>query len=135
MSDFNFKAYNELMKNANAGLKLALVENMLRDVVFNVHMYKNPLEPKIVELYDKVSDVRTLWKVRTKRMEQNDSSERTASVDNAEQQMADRVDDDPKVNASDLVVNADKVARIIAKQQSGATLSKWEENVLNQRNG
>ncbi len=134
MSDFNFKAYNELMKNANAGLKLALVENMLRDVVFNVHMYKNPLEPKIVELYDKVSDVRVLWKVRTKRMEQNDSSERSASIDNASEQMADR-EDNTKVDASDLVVNADKVARIIAKQQSGATLSKWEENVLNQRNG
>lgn len=60
--DFDFDAYNLVMKNANAGLKLFLVEQLLTDIGVTAARYRNPLQKDIFNLVDEVSTTRTEWK-------------------------------------------------------------------------
>lgn len=42
-NDFDFKAFNDSIKNAGSGLQLHLVIGMLRNVAFTMNGYNNPL--------------------------------------------------------------------------------------------
>lgn len=61
-SQFNFEAYNAVMKSANAGLKLFLVTQLLGDITSSAVRYKSPLSKELIDLLDEASDIRTKWK-------------------------------------------------------------------------
>ena len=60
--DFNFEAYNAVMKDANAGLKLFLVQQMLSDIATTAFRYRNPLAQQLINLADETESLRTEWK-------------------------------------------------------------------------
>ena len=60
--DFNFEAYNAVMKDANAGLKLFLVQQMLSDIATTAFRYRNPLAQQLIDLADETESLRTEWK-------------------------------------------------------------------------
>jgi len=59
---FNFDAYNAVMKDANAGLKLFLVTQLLGDVCASAVRYRSPLAKELMDLADEASSVREQWK-------------------------------------------------------------------------
>ena len=61
-SNFDFDAYNAVMKNANAGLKLFLVTQLFEDVMTTAVRYKSPLRSDIMNLHDELMDLRNRWK-------------------------------------------------------------------------
>lgn len=61
-NDFNFDAYNAVMKNANAGLKLFLVTQLLADVTTAAVRYRSPLIKELMDLGDEANAVREEWK-------------------------------------------------------------------------
>ena len=46
-NQFDFKAYNELVRNAGSGLKLHLAIQMLKDVDYVMYRYENPLSADV----------------------------------------------------------------------------------------
>lgn len=60
--DFDFDAYNAVMKGANAGLKLFLVQQMLSDIATTAFRYRNPLAQQLIDLADETESLRTEWK-------------------------------------------------------------------------
>ena len=60
--DFDFDAYNAVMKGANAGLKLFLVQQMLSDIATTAFRYRNPLDQQLIDLADETESLRTEWK-------------------------------------------------------------------------
>jgi hypothetical protein len=60
--DFDFEAYNAVMKGANAGLKLFLVQQMLSDIATTAFRYRNPLAQQLINLADETESLRTEWK-------------------------------------------------------------------------
>jgi len=60
--DFDFEAYNAVMKGANAGLKLFLVQQMLSDIATTAFRYRNPLAQQLIDLADETETLRTEWK-------------------------------------------------------------------------
>ena len=60
--DFDFDAYNAVMKVANAGLKLFLVQQMLSDIATTAFRYRNPLAQQLIDLADETESLRTEWK-------------------------------------------------------------------------
>lgn len=60
--DFDFEAYNVVMKGANAGLKLFLVQQMLADIATTAFRYRNPLAQQLINLADETESLRTEWK-------------------------------------------------------------------------
>ena len=60
--DFDFEAYNAVMKGANAGLKLFLVQQMLSDIATTAFRYRNPLAQQLIDLADETESLRTEWK-------------------------------------------------------------------------
>ena len=60
--DFDFDAYNAVMKGANAGLKLFLVQQMLSDIATTAFRYRNPLAQQLINLADETESLRTEWK-------------------------------------------------------------------------
>lgn len=61
-NQFNFDAYNAVMKDANAGLKLFLVTQLLGDVCASAVRYRSPLVKELMDLADEASSVRESWK-------------------------------------------------------------------------
>lgn len=61
-SQFNFDAYNAVMKDANAGLKLFLVTQLLGDVCSSAVRYRSPLVKELMDLADEANSVRESWK-------------------------------------------------------------------------
>jgi vacuolar-type H+-ATPase subunit D/Vma8 len=57
-SNFDFTVYNNLMKQANSGLRLFLALQMLQEVETVMRRYKNPLAKELVDLVDELSDIR-----------------------------------------------------------------------------
>lgn len=55
---FDFDAYNKVMKNANSGLKLFLAEQMLQDVQSVMVRFKSPLRNDITDIVDEVGQLR-----------------------------------------------------------------------------
>ena len=60
--DFDFETYNVVMKGANAGLKLFLVQQMLSDIATTAFRYRNPLAQQLIDLADETETLRTEWK-------------------------------------------------------------------------
>lgn len=69
MAQFDFKAYNEVMKQAGGGLKLMLVEQLLEDVEKTCRRFNNPLKTNVSQLLDEVSSLRTTWKANAEKAE------------------------------------------------------------------
>lgn len=61
-SDFDFDAYNAVMRKANAGLKLFLVTQLLGDVAASAVRYQSPIAKELVNSLDEVSALREEWK-------------------------------------------------------------------------
>jgi hypothetical protein len=61
-NNFNFDAYNAVMKDANAGLKLFLVTQLLGDVAASAVRYQSPIAKELVASLDEVSALREEWK-------------------------------------------------------------------------
>jgi hypothetical protein len=61
-SDFDFEAYNAVMRKANAGLKLFLVTQLLGDVAGSATRYRSPIAKELVDLLDEASHLREEWK-------------------------------------------------------------------------
>ena len=60
--DFDFDAYNAVMKGANAGLKFFLVQQMLSAIATTAFRYRNPLAQQLIDLADETESLRTEWK-------------------------------------------------------------------------
>ena len=61
-SDFDFEAYNAVMRKANAGLKLFLVTQLLGDVAASAVRYQSPLAKDLMQSLEEVSSLREEWK-------------------------------------------------------------------------
>jgi activator of HSP90 ATPase len=57
-SNFDFDAYNNVMENANSGLRLYLAERMLQDVQQVMVRFRSPLIKDITDLVDEVTQLR-----------------------------------------------------------------------------
>lgn len=57
-SNFDFDAYNALMKTANSGLQLFLAERMLQDVQAVMLRFRSPLIKDITDIVDELSQLR-----------------------------------------------------------------------------
>lgn len=57
-SNFDFKAYNELMKSANSGLRLFLALRMLEEVEATMRRFRSPLAREMVDIVDELTDLR-----------------------------------------------------------------------------
>ena len=62
MANFDFKAYNEVIKGSGAGLKLMLIEQLLEDVEKTCRRFNNPLKNDVSEILDEVYNLRDQWK-------------------------------------------------------------------------
>lgn len=60
--EFNFDAYNAVMKDANAGLKLFLATQLLGDVASTAARYRNPLLNQLMDLVEEAESLRNEWK-------------------------------------------------------------------------
>lgn len=57
-NNFDFKAYNDVMKAANSGLKLFLALRMLEDVEATMRRFRSPLAKEMVDIVDEITDLR-----------------------------------------------------------------------------
>ena len=57
-SNFDFKSYNDLMKQANSGLRLFLALQSLQEVEQVMRRYRSPFANDIVDIVDLVSTLR-----------------------------------------------------------------------------
>jgi hypothetical protein len=65
--DFDFDAYNAVMKGANAGLKLFLATQLLGDVATTAFRYRNPLAQELINTVDELETLRNQWKTIAER--------------------------------------------------------------------
>jgi type II secretory pathway component HofQ len=61
-TNFDFKAYNEVMKNANTGLKLFLAEQLMGDVTQSYMRFKSPLKNDANDIFDELGTLRDAHK-------------------------------------------------------------------------
>lgn len=78
-SQFNFDAYNEVMKNANSGLKLYLAERMLQDVQEVMVRFKSPLRKDMESIVDELGQLR----LDNKKLAQARERSTDGAIDNA----------------------------------------------------
>lgn len=57
-NQFDFDAYNAVMKTANSGLRLYLAEQILSDVLVVMTRYKSPLRKDLSDLVDELAQLR-----------------------------------------------------------------------------
>lgn len=57
-SNFDFDAFNALMKTANSGLQLFLAERMLQDVQAVMVRFRSPLVKDITDIVDELDQLR-----------------------------------------------------------------------------
>ena len=62
MAQFDFEAYNAVMKQAGGGLKLMLVEQLLEDIEKTCRSFNNPLKHEVSNLLDETTTLRGAWK-------------------------------------------------------------------------
>ena len=129
MEQFDFNSFNTLMKSANPGLKLALVENMLKDVAYVTYLYNNPLNGNVNEVLSAVRTLRSDWKLRSAARAAEYAKKIVApqadgSIDNDEVRNADK----PNLSSTS---TPDMIARIIAKKELGQQLTEWEKKQIN----
>lgn len=78
-NSFNFASYNELMKEANSGLRLYLALQSLQEVESVMRRYKSPFAKELVDIVDELSDLRDKNKAYLAKRENTTSGE----LDNA----------------------------------------------------
>jgi hypothetical protein len=61
-NDFDFKAYNAILKDAGAGLKLALAEGLLKDALRTLENFNNPLADDAQMIFNDVKVFRVKYK-------------------------------------------------------------------------
>lgn len=57
-SNFDFKAYNDLLKAANSGLRLFLALRLLEDVEGTMRRFNSPLKREMSDIVDELADLR-----------------------------------------------------------------------------
>jgi hypothetical protein len=57
-SQFDFKQYNDLMKQANSGLRLYLALQSLQEVEQVMRRFRSPFAKELVDIVDELSDLR-----------------------------------------------------------------------------
>jgi len=62
MAQFDFDAYNAVMKQAGGGLKLMLVEQLLEDIERTCRRFSNPLKHEVSNILEEVTTLRGAWK-------------------------------------------------------------------------
>ena len=55
---FNFQSYNDLMKDANSGLRLYLALQSLQEVEATLRRFKSPFARELVDIVDELTDLR-----------------------------------------------------------------------------
>ena len=89
-NNFDFDAYNNIMKTANSGLKLYLAERMLQDVQEIMVRFKSPLRKDIDSLVDEVGQLRAdNKKYLASRERSTDGSIDNATIDSPKSTSAD----------------------------------------------
>jgi hypothetical protein len=56
--NFDFKSYNETMKQANSGLRLFLALQSLQEVEAVMRRFKSPLAREMADIVDELTDLR-----------------------------------------------------------------------------
>ena len=56
--NFDFKAYNDMIKPANSGLRLFLALQQLQEVESVMRRYKSPFAQDLVNIVDELTDLR-----------------------------------------------------------------------------
>mgnify|MGYP003704975803 CR=1 FL=1 len=80
--DFDFDAYNAVMKGANAGLKLFLASQLLGDVATTAFRYRNPLAQALMDTTEELEQFRKDWKaIAEKSMKQTQAKEAVVQAD------------------------------------------------------
>jgi hypothetical protein len=58
MADFDFDSFNKATKEAGAGLKLFLAEQLLSDALSVMTKFRNPLRKDLEDIVDELSSLR-----------------------------------------------------------------------------
>lgn len=99
-NSFNFTTYNELMKEANSGLRLYLALQSLQEVETVMRRYKSPFAKELVDIVDELSDLRDRNKAfLAKRENTTDGSLDNATLPGGELARASNSADAGKVTA------------------------------------
>lgn len=62
-TQFDFRVYDAIMKNAGAGLKIILAAQLLRDVSETASHFQHPLAKDLATKVVEVDALRAMWKV------------------------------------------------------------------------
>ena len=57
-NNFDFTAYNEIMKPANSGLKLFIAGQLMSDVEGSMRRFRSPLAREVANIVDEIGDIR-----------------------------------------------------------------------------
>ena len=74
---FNFQSYNDLMKDANSGLRLYLALQSLQEVEATFRRFKSPFARELADIVDEVADIRE----RNKKYLENREKTTPANID------------------------------------------------------
>lgn len=61
-NNFDFNAYNALVRSAGAGLKITLIEQMLEDIEKTCRRFNNPLKGEVSDMLDEITTFKASWK-------------------------------------------------------------------------
>jgi methionyl-tRNA synthetase len=57
LAKFDFKAFNELNKSANTGLRMHLAKQLLQEVETSMRRFQSPLAKEMIDLVDELNDL------------------------------------------------------------------------------
>jgi hypothetical protein len=78
--NFDFKAYNDMIKPANSGLRLFLALQQLQEVESVMRRYKSPFAQDLVNIVDELTDLRE----RNKKYLASRETTTSSNIDNPE---------------------------------------------------
>jgi hypothetical protein len=129
-NQFNFEKYNELMKDANLGLKLHLGVQLIKDTVSSLEFFDNPLEAELRPVYIDLKKFHALYKdeAKARAAKAENESERTAGIDNSTL---------PQTGVADMQAMFVQLQRMLAAQAAGnnAVAVTAEEGIKELQNG
>lgn len=79
---FDFEIWNAVSNKARGGLKLALIEGMLKNLIRDFEYYRNPMSKELFGIGEELIEFRLRYKQNAARRAQNDSSIRNSNLDN-----------------------------------------------------
>lgn len=80
-NSFPFDQYNQLMKQANSGLKIYLALQLLQDAETNLRRYKSPFAKEVVDLVDELTDLRNRIKASVAKRANSGNTEAIDNLD------------------------------------------------------